>query len=255
MTRVAVLVSTRIDPVSGRRTRSATDAAAVMLALAIDPNAMLVTAGDMPESVARDYLALGVGEITLLSGVPSTGIAQALAEATGGADLIVAGARGEGGLGSGLVPYAVAHALGRPLIADVIAIAPDANGPASVVRQALPRGARRQLRLSVPAVLVASAKATPATRYAYNDALRGKVLARQAGASPSDAAMPDWQLELARRQLLALAARATQSGHARMSGATGTASAQRSGIVLRDGSVQDKARALLDHLRAQSLIA
>lgn len=66
---IVVLVSVRIDPTSGRATRSRADAAAVALAqkaLGEDHEPRLCTAGEMPAGVARDYLAQGVSQLTRL---------------------------------------------------------------------------------------------------------------------------------------------------------------------------------------------
>jgi electron transfer flavoprotein beta subunit len=251
---IAVLVSTRIDPVSGRATRSSCDAAAVELAARLDPAPRLVTAGEMSEAVAREYLAIGVPTLTVLRGGPAdANPASALAQVLGDAELVFAGARSEGGLGSGLLPYEVAHALGRPIVADVIDVQRD--GSAWIVRQALPRGARRRLRITAPAVLVLSERADRDTRHAFDAAQRGRIETRDApAATPAPTAIA-WQFEPARRQRRPLAARSVLSAHARMAGATGTAAGTpTAGTVLREGSAEDKARALLEHLRAQALI-
>ncbi len=253
MTKIAVLVSTRIDPVSARATRSLADSAAVAMALRIDPAPGLFTAGDMQKDVAQGYFALGAPVLTMLNDASPDAVAPALAEAVRGSSLVLAGARGESGLASGLLPYAVAHALQRPLIDNVIDL--ERDGANWIVRQALPRGARRRLRVSVPAVLVLSDKAPPATRHSYDASLAGRLATLPARADVTKAfGTPQWRVEPARRQLVPLVARTTQSGHARMSGATGGATTSRAGIVLRDGSIEDKAQALLAHLRAQSLI-
>ena len=67
--RIVVLVSERIDPVSGRATRNRNDALAAALALGLAAPAavQLLHFGAMNESVARDYLALGAPSIDLLA--------------------------------------------------------------------------------------------------------------------------------------------------------------------------------------------
>jgi electron transfer flavoprotein beta subunit len=250
---VAVLVSTRTDPVSGRATRSTADAAAVAMAQALGAEPTLYAAGEMSDAVARDYLALGVPALHRIGG-DAEHVVAALAQAASGASLILTGARAQGGLGSGLLPYQLAQALGRPLVPDVIAI--EADGAAWIVRQALPRGARRRLRVTVPAVLVIGERAPPATRYAWDAAQRGSIVALAAPkVAASTFAAVDWHFEPARKQLRPLAAQVQQSGHARMAGAVGTAAATTSSRVIKDGSVQDKAQALLDHLRSVGLVA
>ena len=161
---VAVLVSVRVDPVSGRATRSRADAAGAALALqALQARATLqgrshaaqprllhaaCRQSAMPEAVARDYLALGIDRLERLelAAADPEHITAALAEACHDTPLVIAGARGESGLASGLLPHRLAQRLQRPLIAEVIDLQPEADGGWRVV-QALPRGARRSWRL------------------------------------------------------------------------------------------------------------
>src|SRR5687767_6848770 len=162
---LAVLVSVRIDPASERATRSRADAAAVALAqkaLGAGSEPRLCTAGDMPDRVARDYLAQGVSTLTRLR---LRGDAQAadtvslLESACRDCPLVLAGSRAESGLASGLLPYALARRLQRPLINEVVDLVREPDGGWRVV-QALPRGARRSWRLDpgVAAVLVTSTR-------------------------------------------------------------------------------------------------
>lgn len=265
-TSITVLVSVRIDPTSGRATRSRADAAGVALALkALGPGGepSLCTVGDMPEGVARDYLAQGVSRLTrLLAGDDSlAGAVDALADACRDRTLVIAGAKGESGLASGLLPYALAHRLKRPLINEVIDLQPEAGGGWRVV-QALPRGARRswQLAPGAAAVLVSSPRLAQREdlplRHAWVAAQAGTVQdkAVRAPSSPQSAAV-EWSFEPARKQRRPLAPVSTESGAARMAKATGTAApAGKSGAVLRDGSAMDKAQALLEHLRKLALV-
>ena len=99
---VAVLVSVRIDPVSGRATRSRADAAGAALALqalqaratlqgrshAAQPRLLHAACRQtaMPEAVARDYLALGIDRLERLelADADPEHITAALAEACHG---------------------------------------------------------------------------------------------------------------------------------------------------------------------------
>jgi electron transfer flavoprotein beta subunit len=249
---IAVLVSTRIDPISGRATRSPLDAAAVALAQTIDAEPLLIAAGEMPEAVAREYLALGIDAMQHIDSAYSGDAVAMLAQAASGAALILTGAQSQGGLGSGLLPYLLADALRRPLLADVMHI--QAEGSAWLVRQALPRGARRRLRITTPAVLVLSGRAPAATRFSWDAAQRGRIVrVVPQHATPAPAATA-WQFEPARKQLRPLSARVQQSGHSRMASAVGTAGPATAARLIKDGSVQDNAQALLDHLRAVGLV-
>lgn len=264
---LAVLVSVRIDTTSGRATRSRADTAAVALAqkaLGGSGEPWLCTAGDMPAGVARDYLAQGVSQLTR---VPVDGAAgleetvQVLAAACRDSELVLTGPRGESGLASGLLPYALAQCLQRPLINEVIDLLPETDGGWQVT-QALPRGARRSWRLErgTAAVLVTSARLASREdlplRYSWAAAQAGCLTnGPVATRTPQPARRADWTFEPARRQRRPLAPASTESGAARMARATGSAeSSRQGGIVIRDGSAVDKARLLLEHLRKLSLV-
>lgn len=254
MSRIAVLVSTRIDAVSGRATRSSADAAAAALALRLDPQPLLLASADMSDAVAREYLALGVPTLTRLATPASADVAAALAAAAASTPLLLCGAQAQSGLGSGLLPYQVAAALGRPLIADVVDL--QADGQGWMLRQALPRGARRRLRVTGPAVLVLGERAPAATRHSWDAAQRGLILPASGEMRGHAAAVaaPAWSQEPARKQLRPLAPRVQLSGHARMARAVGSGTSSAGGRVLKDGSVEDKARALYEHLLAIGLL-
>ncbi len=265
---LTVLVSVRIDPTSGRATRSRADAAAVALAqraLGEGREPALCTAGNMPEQVARDYLALGIGQITRLALRGDADLAEAvavLAPACAGSAVVLAGARAESGLGSGLLPYALAHRLQRPVINEVIDLQREVDGGWRVV-QALPRGARRSWRLDAgaSAVLVASPRLAQREdlpqRHSWAAAQAGRVLepAIATAPRPMNGTREAWQFEPARKQRRALAPVSMESGAARMARATGAAEPTgQAGTVVREGTAMDKARLLLEHLRKRGLV-
>jgi electron transfer flavoprotein beta subunit len=263
---IAVLVSVRIDPVSGRPVRSRADAAAVALsqkALGEGREPWLCTAGDMPLDVVRDYLAQGVSELTRLA-VRSGDRAEVVGVLESRCRefaLVLTGPRAESGLATGLLPYALAQRLQRPVITEVIDLLQDADGGWHVV-QALPRGARRSWRLEpgAAAVLVTSSRLATREdlpqRHSWVAAQAGIVVeAKTAAPAYRPAKAIDWSFGPARKQCRALAPASVESGAARMARATGSAeSAQQGGTVVREGSVMDKARLLLDHLRKLSLV-
>jgi electron transfer flavoprotein beta subunit len=265
MSALAVLVASRLDAVSGRSTRSRGDAAAVALALrqAATAQVRVVSAGAMSDEVARDYLALGAGRIELFDVDADTDAAHLvplLASVVANSALVLTGTRAASGLGSGVLPYALAAALGRPMIADVVDLQP--QGAAWIVTQAGPKGARRRLRVTVPAVLAICAAPSGALRHSYRDRMAGEVVRQPC---PNGTAAPvstatgtgtstAWSfVPLARRHQV-LEARARQSGHDRMLGAIDTQSASRGGTLIDAGNADDKARAILDYLRTHALV-
>jgi electron transfer flavoprotein beta subunit len=249
MTDITVLVGTRVHPVSGRAVRSRADAVAATLALGVNAQARLLTAGTMPDAVARDYLALGAARIDVLDGVTPAGITTALADALRAIPWVLTGTRQGSEPGEGVLPHALAVALNRPVITDVLAI--EADGEAWIVTQALPRGARRRLRVQAPAVLAVSASAPVTLRHALASAQAGRIV-RQAATAAASASPDSRQAVPAGKRRKVLEARTRQSGHARMLGAIDSPST--GGAVLQAGDARSKAQALLDYLRSHSLV-
>src|SRR6218665_2585229 len=114
---VTVLVAPRSHPVSQRPTRCPADARAVTLALGLSLPVRLLTAGAMPEQVARDYLALGAGQIDILPCADDSLLLPALLPALRAADWVLTGTRSAVDHGSGVLPHALAAALQQPLVA------------------------------------------------------------------------------------------------------------------------------------------
>lgn len=260
---VAVLVSARIDPVSGRCTRSRADAAAVALglkALAGQRAPLLYTAGRLPEAVAREYLALGVDRLVQLVGRDDEPIdvVASLAEASEQHPLVLTGARAESGLASGGLPYALAQRLDRPLVTDVIELQ-EATGGGWLVTRALPRGARQQVLVHRGARVVLATSPRLAQRpdlplrHAWTVAQAGVIDTRPVAQAGGETVT--WTPEPARKQRRPLAAVSNESGASRMARATGSADGgQRGGLVLSEGSAEAKAEALLAHLRKLALV-
>ncbi|ABM59761.1 electron transfer flavoprotein, beta subunit [Verminephrobacter eiseniae EF01-2] len=250
---VTVLVAPRSHPVSQRPTRCPADARAVTLALGLSLPVRLLTAGAMPEQVARDYLALGAGQIDILPCADDSLLLPALLPALRAADWVLTGTRSAVDHGSGVLPHALAAALQRPLVTEVLAL--QIEGASGIVTQALPRGARRRLRVQAPALLAVSAAAAPALRHSLADAMAGRIR-HGAGAgdtAPAPLGPPCGQRVPANQRRQVLQATIVQSGHARMLGAI--APATTGGTIVRDGTAHTKAQAVLDYLRRHSLVS
>jgi electron transfer flavoprotein beta subunit len=87
-------------------------------------------------------------------------------------DLVLAGRRSQGNDETGLVPYAVAKALGIVIIPDAIAMTPGPDVGTVVIDQALPKGAKRRLTVRLPAVVTVHPNAPPPLPFAYGQARR-----------------------------------------------------------------------------------
>ena len=252
MSDITVLVAAQAHAVSGRPARSRADATAVALALAVGlpGEVRLLSAGTMPDAVARDYLALGAPLIDVLESGADGDVASMLLPSLRDTRWILTGTRGESGPGSGVLPFALGAALGRPVVTDVVAV--QADGSSWLVTQALPKGARRRLRVSAPAVLAVSAAAPVTLRHSLADAMAGTILRTALpSTAPADLAAMGQRVPRGKRRKL-LEARIVQSGHARMLGAIESPST--GGAVLQTGTPEAKAQAVLDYLQAHSLV-
>lgn len=250
MSDITVLVAAQAHAVSGRPARSRADATAVALALGLPGDVRLLSAGTMPDAVARDYLALGAPLIEVLESSADGDVADMLLPFLRDTRWILTGTRSESEPGSGVLPFALGAALGRPVITDVVTV--QADGRSWVVTQALPKGARRRLRVSAPAVLAVSAAAPVTLRHSLADAMTG-IIVRTAvpSTAPADVSARGQRVPRGKRRKL-LEARIVQSGHARMLGAIESPSA--GGAVLQTGTPEAKAQAVLDYLQAHSLV-
>jgi electron transfer flavoprotein beta subunit len=136
------------------------------------------------------------------------------------------------------------------VVTNVVAV--QADGSSWVVTQALPKGARRRLRVSAPAVLAVSAAAPVALRHSLADAMAGTIVRTAVPpTAPADLSTLGQRVPRGKRRKL-LEARIVQSGHARMLGAIESPSA--GGAVLQTGTPEAKAQAVLDYLQAHSLV-
>jgi electron transfer flavoprotein beta subunit len=251
MSDIVVLVAAHTHAVSGRPVRSRADASAAALALGLSDGVRLLTAGPLPDSVARDYLALGAPLLEILECKEEADVTASLLAGLRDVPWVLTGTRPESEHGTGMLPYALAAGLGRPVVADVLAVEPE--GAAWLVTQALPKGARRRLRVHPPAVLVVSAAAPPSPRYSLADAMAGRIV-RKPAQTPEAAPVPvpAGQLVPRSKRRKLLEARIQQSGHARMLGAIESPST--GGTVLQTGDPHSKAQAVLDYLRTHSLV-
>ncbi|WP_114812760.1 electron transfer flavoprotein subunit beta/FixA family protein [Paraburkholderia kururiensis] len=283
--RIAVLVSVGRHPVSGVARYSRNDAAALEIGrtLAGRWGAQLdvLHAGDARNPALEGYLALGAERVEVLAcgnaDEDNEGAAvAALAARVQGYDLVLTGTCAEGAFDSGLLPYQLADRLGYPLVNAAVDVAPEpgmsgAAGTAAVrVRQFLPKGLRRAVAVTLPAVVAVHPLAAVAPRYAYARLRAGAIMAgrpeaaaqpgsqrgsQQALSGREQRTMTDeqpWTIGPIERKPVRLAAAEKRSGHARMLSATTTES--RGGSVVIEGSSVEKAQVILRYLREHQLI-
>ncbi len=184
---VAVLLSAGRHPVSGAPRACRGDAVALALGRRFageDLQAVHVGAADEP--ALKDYLALGAGRIEVLTIDPSRDLLALLAKRLKNVSLIIAGSRTEQGAGSGLLPYALARELGRPIVPNVLEAQLDSGEVR--IRQFLPKGKRRKIAAPLPVILSVHPLAPVELRYAYARRVAGQITAAEPAASSARAA-------------------------------------------------------------------
>ena len=266
--KVAVLISVGRHPVSGIARYSRNDAAAMKMAFTLTESSGtisvdIICAGNPDNAALSDYLALGAKTIKVIALEDDQDIIPALKRALENYDLILCGSRAEGGDATGLVPYFLASQLGVSLVADVIGITtgatPDVDAAKTgvVLQQFLPKGRRRSIAVTLPAILTVHPLAPSSARYAYASLRDGSIELQKTNTQLSSETNkldqhPVWSLTPATARPLKLVAQEKRSGHARMLSATVAES--RGGKMIQDGSASEKAQAILTYLREHRLV-
>lgn len=229
-----VLLSDGRHAVSGQPAPERTELQAIALALGLTSDVTGLHAGpgdDAPHAALGHGLSRLVHRVIAEDDDPLPSILATLdAEVP---DLVLAGKQAGAGLQSGLLPYCLARALGWPIVPDAVSLRQE-NGVLEVI-QALPKGARRRWRVTLPAIVTVHSAASAARNFAL-----GPIRAAKVEKSPGIAARvaDTEQTEHPYRQRPRLIA----PGNAQPSKAGGR--------LLVDHSPDEAARALLDHLRA-----
>lgn len=249
---VAVLVSVGRHPVSGRARRADADARAVELALGIaGANVRLVHAGDPDEPALRDYLGMGAGAMTVLRMAPEADPVPALATHLKAArpQIVLMGARAEGGEDSGLVPYLVAQALDAPLVPGIVSLS--LKGERAEMLQGLPRGRRRSLATKLPLIATVPVMAPPPRMSAFGLARRGTIEVKDSSAA-TDEARAGWTESPARRRPKRIKVMKAASAADRVRAVTEMAAGK--GKVLQNVPPEEAAKAIFDYLVAEGIV-
>ncbi|VXC81326.1 Drug:proton antiporter [Burkholderia sp. 8Y] len=249
--KIAVLVSVGRHPLSGVARYSRNDAAALTIALDIakQHGAQLdvLHAGDPANPALAEYLALGAPRVEVLN--TEGDACAALAQRIAGYDLVMTGTRAEGAFDSGTLPYTLANALNIALVGSAVDVSVTNEGVD--VRQFMPKGLRRRVRVQSPVLIAVHPLANAAPRYAYARMREGRVVPVASNA-PVDNERGAWTLGAIAAKPKRLAAPEKRSGHARMLSATTTES--RGGSVVIEGSSVEKAQVILAYLREHRLV-
>jgi electron transfer flavoprotein beta subunit len=159
------------------------------------------------------------------------------------------------GAGSGLLPYTLAHALGRPIVANVLEARVEkgaANSIDAIIRQFLPKGQRRRVACPLPVVLAVHPLASVELKYAHSRRLSGGVEAISKTRTAEGVRQPSWSVDPASRRPVRLRVQDKKAGRARMLSAIATEA--KGGVVAFEGTSVDKAQVILNYLRQHRLI-
>jgi electron transfer flavoprotein beta subunit len=249
---VTVLLSAGRHPVSGAPRACRGDAVALAIGRRLAGDGLhALHAGTADEPALKDYLALGAGRIDVLGADPTRDVLAPLAERLKSVDLIITGGRTEQGLGSGLLPYALAQMLGRPIVPNVLEARVESGEVR--IRQFLPKGKRRRLAAPLPAILAVHPLAPVELRYAYARRIAGEIaITGLAASSPQPPASVIWSAEQSPRRPIRLKAEEKKAAHARLM--TAIVSEAKGGLVAIEGSCVDKAQIMLTYLRENRLV-
>ena len=174
---IAVMLSVAIHPISKRPCRNAADNSAIELALRqTSSNIELVHAGTSDnELVLRDYMGMGVDNLTLLEIEVESDPLLALNSylKKNRPDIVITGNKAIGSEDSGLIPYLLAEGLAFNFVANVcdIEIKPDEVS----LLITLPRGKRRRVSTHTPLIVTTSPSGITARQSSYARSRRGEI--------------------------------------------------------------------------------
>ncbi|KMO30361.1 electron transfer flavoprotein subunit beta [Methylobacterium tarhaniae] len=254
--RIAVLLSEGRHPVSGASVLPRLEAQAIRIAAGLG-QAYGLHAGPDAASVA-EALGQGLGRIEHVVLAAEADPVPALAarlRATA-PDLVLAGRRGQGGDETGMVPYALAAALGLPLIPDVVAAgAGDAEAGTLCLDRSLGRGDRLRVVVRGPVVATVHPDAPAPLAYAFGRARRGSIDRLDPGPAPVAAPVTAEERPYRRRPRLVKGAPTGGSAAERLKAATGEAGPAAGGRLLVHPDPDEAAREILAHLRRIGVVS
>jgi electron transfer flavoprotein beta subunit len=205
---VTTLVSIGEHPLSGRPRRAEQDARAIELGLTLSAgklNALYVgpAQNDETTDVLRHYLGMGLGKIHIIDVPQHTDVVTTLLEnfSANRPDIILTGGRAENGESSGMLPYLLAEHLNMAIVASITEIVSvDKQAGQAEVLQALPRGQRRKINVSLPFIATVDMAAPVPRQSAYGWAMRGELVVQQSKACQEDVEQRQWQVNSAQKR-------------------------------------------------------
>lgn len=251
---ISVLVSVGSHPKTGRSRRADQDARAVEMALQLEQSQLQVLhAGQADEPALRQYLGMGLACLDVLALPEGADVVPALVRELkqSGADLVLTGVQAESGESSGLTPYLLAEQLGWAFVPRVAAIESCSSGKLKVL-QALPRGQRRAVQVTLPCVLSIDSAAPTPRQSAFGPAQRGQIQVLVPD-SATPVVQQDWQVQPARKRPKRLKMVKAKTAAERFKAATAKAASE-GGQVLVPKTAEEGAAAILKLLREEGVL-
>lgn len=245
------LLSLGQHPVSGRAKRAEQDAQAFEMAAKLSKTQGLYAGEESHLDTLRPYVGMQVGDVSLLSLAANIDPVSALAHYLDDkeVDLIFCGSRAESGESSGMLPYLLAECLDLPVVSQVCDIEQTDGG--LCVTQALPRGARRQVMVATPCVIIVDSAAPPARQTAYGPSLRGTIQVIP-GTGEIDEQAQDFTFEPARKKPKRMKKVKAKTAADRFKAAT--ASQAKGGEVIHPKTPEEGAMAILKLLKEEGVV-
>ena len=259
MKQIAVLVSCSKHPISGVARHHHNDSLALQLGLNLankhTATLQVLHAGDAENPALQDYLALGASQIDVISATGN--VLEKLVTQLQNVDLILTGTRAENGEDSGLLPYLLADKLNLPLVAGALEISSHENTlyenqPNIEVLQFLPKGQRRRIVVTLPAVIVVHPLAPISLKFVHAQRSLGRinVMANKLSDIELSTHATTWITEPPRKAIK-LKAQTKQTGHERLMDAI--SSKPKGGTVVNDRNNVEKAQVIITYLREHQL--
>lgn len=253
--KISTLVSIGAHPDTGRARRSMTDARAVELALSMNAGDVdVVHAGDPSDPALSYYSGMGLAQIQVLSQNPDDDALSTLTEhfKTNMPDIVLTGMRAESGESSGMLPFFLAQQLQCPIVMGIAEILSVENGQAKVL-QALPRGQRRAIQVSLPFIASVDLAAQEPRQSAFGRARKCDIVTHEVAEHVVDQERITWEESIAKPKAKRLKVVKAKSAADRFKAATAKAEST-GGKIIKGEPVADMAQAVLDLLIEEGVV-
>jgi len=252
---ISTLVSIGAHPDSGRARRAMTDSRAVELAMNLANSKLeVIHAGDPRDPALGYYSGMGLSQIRVLAQESNADAIDTLTEyfTDNMPDILLTGTRAENGESSGLLPFILAQRLQCPVVTGIAEIIKVEDGIAEVL-QALPRGQRRALKVTLPFVATVDVAAKAPRQSAFGIARRAEIDVSNSTANTIDEERISWVETPAKPKAKRMKVVKAKTAADRFKAATAKA-ASSGGQVMKDQPVSEMAKAVFDLLLEEGVI-